>query len=421
MQKLAGTEIVLGLAPQTYEIALHRDRERHVATVTLRQDRLVRLGAAQFTRTPLEATARRGGDATMAPVTVSVVPPLATAGPEVGSHAALNLLVGRGGRLEGGELGGLVNLRSDRIRGVQIAGLGNWNGGSASGVVLAGLGNRIGAGGTGLAISGLANWNGGGWRGIAVAGALNWTDGDVRGAQLSGGGNVSGGAVQGLQVSGGFNRAGDLDGLQIGSFNVGRAAVRGFQLGLVNVAGDVRGLQLGLVNVAGRARGLQLGLVNVAREHRGVPIGLVSAVGGGYRAVELWGSELVGAHAAFKLGAQRVYSLAAVGVTPDLFLCGLGMGVRLPVAGVFVDIDATAYETVTHGFAEGEIDLLSQLRVAVGLPLAQHWRLLLGASALGAFSFDGGDVELSPWVVERVSDGDFRLALAPGLFAGVAY
>ena len=59
--------------------------------------------------------------------------------------------------------------------------------------------------------------------------------------------------------------SGEMLGLQVGLWNEANA-LRGFQVGLVNVSGETQGLQVGLVNRAETMYGYQVGLINVIRD-----------------------------------------------------------------------------------------------------------------------------------------------------------
>ena len=60
-----------------------------------------------------------------------------------------------------------------------------------------------------------------------------------------------------------------------------RDTFRGFQSGLVNVAGDAEGLQLSLVNYAKKYTGLQIGLVNIIKEGGMLPFFPIFNIGTG--------------------------------------------------------------------------------------------------------------------------------------------
>ena len=67
--------------------------------------------------------------------------------------------------------------------------------------------------------------------------------------------------------------------------------LRGVQVAVLNVSGDVSGAQVGVVNIAaGTVRGTQVGVVNVAGTYEsGAPVGLVSLVKNATYHLELYG------------------------------------------------------------------------------------------------------------------------------------
>ena len=67
----------------------------------------------------------------------------------------------------------------------------------------------------------------------------------------------------GISVGMLFSTMGSVSGLQAGIFNTVDHDLNGFQLGAFNIADDVSGFQIGLVNRTVSLRGIQLGLVNI--------------------------------------------------------------------------------------------------------------------------------------------------------------
>jgi len=102
-------------------------------------------------------------------------------------------------------------------------------------------------------------------RGLQL-GAVNITE-DLKGVQIGGLFNFATGNVAGMQISGIANSASDL-----ASFS--------FQIsGLINLADNPKGVQLAaLYNRADIMKGVQIGLVNVCGQLQGVQIGLANIV-----------------------------------------------------------------------------------------------------------------------------------------------
>jgi hypothetical protein len=121
-------------------------------------------------------------------------------------------------------------------------------------------------------------------RGVDLFGLGNLTSGDQIGTQLGFynrvGGDLGGlqlaifaseveGRTCALQAAGLTNRAGEVGGGQIATFLNRAKRVRGFQIGLVNDAGDLAGLQIGLVNVVRNGWIPVFPLLNVGPLRRG--------------------------------------------------------------------------------------------------------------------------------------------------------
>ncbi|MCA9677746.1 MAG: hypothetical protein KC464_22170, partial [Myxococcales bacterium] len=137
----------------------------------------------------------------------------------------------------------------------------------------------------------------------------------------------------------------------------------------------------GAVNVARRAR-LQLGVVNVSSDPDVVAIGVVSLVRGGRTEVEASvDSNQLGA-VLLRHGGRRWHSVYGVGGrgpdaatdaamtdVPAVWMYGVGMGPTWRGRATTVDVDAMAWQ-VNHGAGhDGDLSLLSQLRVSAAWDL----------------------------------------------------
>jgi hypothetical protein len=263
---------------------------------------------------------------------------------------------------------------SGEVRGIQAAGITNIVGDGLRGVQLAGVANVL----TGVSDGG-----------VQIAGAANITIGDVRGAQIAGMGNLTTGDVNGLQLAPVFNGASSIDGAQIG---------------LVNAAGKVSGVQVGLVNIA---------------EEADVSIGLLTLAKNGRHTIEAWASDMAGANVGVKLGARRTYSLLTVGGTQDRLFVGAGLGVHTPRGRYYFDTDFLVYEEIENGLDLTD-DAIAQLRFAFGWPISSSVAVFGGAAVTTAVTWNGPpDEDLSPFGTTIVQ-GDTRIRISPGLFAGIS-
>lgn len=100
---------------------------------------------------------------------------------------------------------------------------------------------------------------------LSFLGAMQYR---VNGFSIGGIGQVNW-YMNGLSVSGGMNLAKDMNGIQVGTFNLCERAA-GIQVGMMVITSRLRGLQIGLWNNSQNTRGMQIGLWNV-NEKRKLP------------------------------------------------------------------------------------------------------------------------------------------------------
>ncbi|MDX9848491.1 MAG: hypothetical protein RBT74_16035 [Tenuifilaceae bacterium] len=121
-------------------------------------------------------------------------------------------------------------------------------------------------------------------------------------------------------------------GAQVGFVNTSLSSIKGIQVGFVNVTSAVvNSPQIGFVNTASRLNGFQLGFVNfVDSLEGGIPLGFVSIVRkGGYRAIELFASEMHPINLSFKIGVKPLYTFISASYSGNgerLFEYGFGVG-----------------------------------------------------------------------------------------------
>jgi len=190
--------------------------------------------------------------------------------------------------------------------------------------------------------------------------------------------NLLEGPLVGAQLSGVFNRA---------------SSVAGAQVGLVNISGEVRGTQVGLVNVAaGEVRGTQVGLVNIARQVHGLPIGLVNVSEKGGFHWSGWFAEGGFGYVGLQMSSGLVYTLLYGGTeltrAPDLFAAGVGLGVRVPMGPVSVEMDLSAQ----HVFEGDPSDWHAGFLTAPYSSVFPTARLLVGLKVFRSLGVFGGVV-----------------------------
>ena len=348
----------------------------------------------------------KGGDLHL-PMTISLIPWISTVGFQdpnrnIITNLSLNIIAGYHTKLDGLELGGMLNIKGVEARGAQFAGVGNIVGGKLDGFQIAGGLNAVGRNVEGFQISGGLNASGGDLNGFQVAGGANIAGRNVEGFQGSTGFNVSGGTLDGFQLAVGGNLVGgDVEGVQaaaganlaardlrawqaaIGANFVGgnvrsdglqtavgpniarnlegtqlsvaanialdqhqeaNISYTGTQISMVNIAlGDI-GTQIGLLNIAGHVSTAQVGLLNVSERMSGIPIGLISFVKDNPLHLQLWSSDTEAANLGIRIGSRHVYSLLMVGSYPhdDLgrWSSGFGIGGHIPLSRrFFLNVD----------------------------------------------------------------------------------
>src|SRR5690606_29971394 len=233
--------------------------------------------------------------------------------------------------------------------------------------------------------------------------------GGFTGWQTAGGVNVSAGPATGLQTAGGLNFAEQL---------------RGAQISVINIGGDVDGAQIGVINIARRARGLQLGVINLASEMEGAPIGVVSLARNGQLHLQGFASDLALTNVALKFGSRHVYTLLTAGVQPGgdgvrHWITGAGIGGHIPFGRFYFDVDVLG-SSLREEFIGGGANVLGQLRVIGGWRLADHFAVFAGATANVWTLFDEQNPEkvglLPGW---QVGSDSVQVRMWPGLIAGI--
>lgn len=368
-----GTPVVLAVEPGRYTVTVeHEDRVRQ-ASVSLGSRGEATVESHDLGRVPRERTTARGGvveeDYVRVPVSIGLFPALSMGGrarPMI-VNFGMAVLWSQTARVQGISMAFGADIVREHVRGVQ------WTGGA--GVIRGRL------------------------SGAQLSTGFNWVTEDARGAQLSLVGN----------------RAGRVYGLQ-GTI-------------LANSAGAVRGAQIGLVNVGGTVRGAQIGLINYARE-ADASVGLFSATREGGVHPEVWTSDVAAINVAARFGAKHTYSLLGVGFHPfgrgAGWRFGVGLGGRIPmtaqasleldVAGWIAFVDP-AFAASLSGIGTARIKLAWQLRP----------RLTIFGGPTFNFQYDkprDGKPRLGyGWTVWRAIDreGDDRFAVWPGFAAGIRF
>ena len=426
----------------------------------------------------------KGGDLHV-PMTISLIPWISTVGfqdpnRDITTNLSLNIIAGYHTKLDGIELGGVLNLKGVEARGAQFAGVGNIVGRDVDGFQISGGLNAVGRDVEGFQASGGLNVSGRDLNGFQMAAGINATGRSVRGFQAAGGGNFAGRDLQGLQITSvlnfvgrnvlsqglqiaaGVNIAGNLEGTQISAAtNIAlgwdqEANTRGTgtQISVVNIAhGDID-TQIGLLNIAGHVRTSQVGLLNVSGRMSGIPIGLISFVKDNPLHLQLWASDTEAANLGIRIGSRHVYSLLMVGSYPhgDLgrWSSGFGIGGHIPLKKqLFLNVDFIT-RGVTYTDESGEVDapmsrrsdwlrvtytddsgedtwrydedaVLNKLRLGFGWE-RHKWFSVFGGVSLNFLVSDRRDTSDFGYGFDHVyRSDDMTIRVWPGFFAGVQF
>ena len=398
------------------------------------------------------------------PMTISLIPWISTAGFQdpnrnITTNLSLNIIAGYHTKLDGIELGGILNMKGIEARGAQFAGVGNIVGRDLDGFQISGGLNAVGRDVEGFQASGGLNVSGRDLDGFQMAAGINATGRSVRGFQGAGGGNFAGRNLQGLQITSGLNLvggnvlsqslqiaagvnvAGNLEGTQISAAtNIAlgwdqetNVPYTGTQISMVNIAPGGIGTQIGLLNIAGHVETSQVGLLNVSGRMSGIPIGLISFVKNNPLHLQLWGSDTEVANLGVRLGSRHVYSLLMVGSYPhgDLgrWSSGFGIGGHIPLGvRLFLNVDlitrgvvyADESEEDTWGY-DDEHTVLNKLRLAVGWE-RHKWFSVFGGVSLNFLVSHRPDTSDFGYGFDHVyREDDVTIRVWPGFFAGVQF
>ena len=403
------------------------------------------------------------GDDLHLPMTISLIPWISTVGFQdpnrnITTNFSLNIIAGYHAKLDGIELGGVLNIKGVEARGAQFAGVGNIVGGNVDGFQVSTGFNAVGRNVEGFQASGGFNAIGGDLDGFQAAVGGNVVSGDVEGVQATVGGNLGlrnlrgwqaavganfiGGNVgsRSLQTAVGPNIAGNLEGTQLsiaGNIALGwhqeaNISYSGTQIGMVNIAPGGIGTQIGLLNIAGHVETSQVGLLNVSGRMSGIPIGLISFVKDNPLHLQLWGSDTEIANLGVRLGSRHVYSLLMLGSYPhgDLgrWSSGFGIGGHIPLGRrLFLNVDfITRGVGYTDGsrrntWEYGEHTVLNKLRLAFGWE-RHKWFSVFGGVSLNFLVSDRWDTSDFGFGFDRVYQReDTTVRVWPGFFAGVQF
>lgn len=306
------------------------------------------------------------------------------------NNVSLNIFAGYNHGVNGVELGGFVNVDKSDVKYLQLAGFTNLVGGNVKGAQGAGFvngvkGNVTGAQGagfvnmsknvTGAQGAGFVNYAHGDLTGAQAAGFVNYVHGDMLGAQGAGFVNFALDSVTGAQGAGFVNYAKSVTGVQGAGFvNYSNDSLKGAQLsGFFNYAKHVKGVQAsGFANYTKTLRGFQLGIINIADTvEKGATIGLLNIVRTGKHEVALGTNDVTDLNVAFRSGTDKFYSILEAGIqtgSDPLWSFGIGMGTQFqPIGGKFIpSVELGSYGVNRVDDFQNELNSVTKLSVNIG-------------------------------------------------------
>ncbi len=297
------------------------------------------------------------------------------------NNVSVNVFWGTNGGVDGVEVGGFVNTIVDDVNGVQVAGIGNTVKGNVTGTQVGGFFNTTGGRVQGLQAAGLFNVSSQA-QAVQASGLFNVTAKETSGVQASGLFNVAGKAEQVSQASALFNIAGGNATAQFsGLFNVGRDIGWGQISPLFNVGRKVKGFQIGLINIADSVGGLPIGILNIIKH--------------GYNKVELSSSESLFANFGLKLGVKGFYNIISLGARWDdleiqeageqingtFMTWGLGYGLGTAITfspRVLLNIEAISMHINEAEAWTKELNQLNQVKLLLDVRMGKKSSVFLG-------------------------------------------
>lgn len=373
----------------------------------------------------LKINARNISNPVFRSIQLSLIPYLSTnklLGGAVINDVSINATVGYVQGIRAFEAGGLLNFVRTDVSGFQAAGLGNVLGGNLTGFQAAGLFN-IEKDVKGFQAAGLFNQAGMVY-GTQVAGLYNLA-GDTAVIQIAGLFNKtkqnsiqiaglyntsfrSNVQISGLlntthktelQISGLVNTADTLTGGQIAGLANLSLDKSGFQLaGAFNNSKDEAAVQIsGILNKTRYLKGFQLGVVNIADTSSGVSLGLFSFIKKGYHKLEISADESFPVNLAFRSGTKQFHTILMVGSTFRYSYntygnVGLGLGTSFGKTGKLqYDLDFTSQEVINQRTMNWNFHLY-KIYFGIEKPFTRKFSIASGLS-LNALMADnsGGD------------------------------
>ncbi|HEY0711132.1 MAG TPA: hypothetical protein VGF45_00540, partial [Polyangia bacterium] len=161
-------------------------------------------------------------------------------------------------------------------------------------------------------------------------------------------------------------------------------------------------------------------------------IGVLNIVRDGYHAATVWSGDVLPLNVGFKLGSRHVYTLFGFG-TGQIddgagknkalygYSGGFGVHANLGHPRLFLDVDAISTGFMTSGDWDGDGQVMSTLRVQLGVRIFRHLAITAGPTYnVYVRKADGPDYRPG-WGVLEATDrsGSYQVRRFPGLQFGL--
>lgn len=376
------------------------------------------------------------------PFQMTFITPMSTNGMqalETTNNLSINIYAGMSGGLNGIEFGGFVNAIKYNVKGMQFAGFSNIVLGNTEGGQFSGYFNYTGKSLKGVQAAGFANVVLGHLKGVQAAGFANVVLKETEGAQLAGFANTTLKSMEGPQLAGFANVVlGNLKGIQGSGFvNVAVDSVKGAQLaGFANVSANrLEGVQASsFVNYCKTLKGHQIGFINICDSiESGTQLGFLSfSKKGGFRQLELGGSESLYGLLTFKTGTKKLYNIFSAGIRPSSkdFLTGFGYGLGTSFAlapKLDLSLEGIVYNINQLKWYENGYYFLNNINLIAGYHVSETLSIQFGPSfnllVSDSWGSEGIETtsEVAPWSIYSDKVNDSNVKLYPGGKLSIGY
>lgn len=258
----------------------------------------------------------------------------------------------------------------------------------------------------------------GGVDGFEYGGIFNYNSGNVKGFQMAGVANINKLNTKGFQMS--------------GIANINKLDTKGFQLSTANITlGNIEGLQLGVFNVAKKVKGLQIGVFNYREnDDDGISFGVFNIIKNGYYAIETTSSEVLYANTNYKMGSEKLYTIFKLGYSSykskPVYSYGVGFGRLFSISEKKSISTDLSYNKIVYDndWSINKNDLY-KLDINYNLKLVNKFSLIAGPS-LNYYNTDQkvdgkfGTLKL-PYTISEKTNANSQQSFWVGLNVGINY